>query len=123
MKTSGLDVYRFTERIMSVSSDRLVRMAARRARRACARLYAWIVREGAGGGGLLQGVAAPARVPVPAPVQAPDPVLMALAQASTPPSPAAPRVRLERRRLLSAGSREVSSSSRIGRAGGSQILG
>ena len=65
------------ERITTLSSDRLAEMATRQARRARGRLEAWFVREGAGGGGLLQGVAALASGPVPAPVQAPDPALMA----------------------------------------------
>ena len=92
---------------MTLFSDRLVEMAARQARRARGRLEAWYVREGAGGGVLLQGVGAPAPAPVPAPVQAPALAPMAApAPASTPPPPAAPRGR----RMSSSGSREVSSS-------------
>ena len=99
------DVY-VSERIILLSSDRLVRMVvdrapavARRARRARARLDAWIVREGAGGGqrlqggvqGGLQGGSAPAPAPVPAPVQASGllPVVLLRSSASwSPPAPA-----------------------------------
>ena len=45
--TSKLDVYRFAEVIMTLSSDRLVEMAARRARRARGRLEKFVAIEAA----------------------------------------------------------------------------
>ena len=106
-----------SEKIILLSSDRLVRMVARRAGRARAgraraRLDAWVLTERAGGRGSPQGVPVPPPMPVPAPGQASDPLPMALARASTPRAPSAPRVRLDERVLAAAGGEEVSSPAR-----------
>ena len=94
--------------------------AVRQARRARARLDAWILREGAGGRERLRrgpasspaSVPVPVPVPVPAPVQAPESLPVVLARALTPQVPSAARGGLERRKASSSSPEDSARRSR-----------
>ena len=110
-----LILLKFMGRIILLSSDRLVGMvssraaaAVRQARRARARLDAWIVREGAGsrerlrrGPASSSASASSASVPGPVPVPVPPPVRDTEA-AVDPEAPEAPEARTPALQVLSA---------------------